>query len=245
MDIFDKPGLRYISHRGFRPLAPDNSLPGFAYAGILKQWAIETDVHMTADGILVCNHDATVDENYNGTGAIKAMTWSELSLLRLKTGNRVECFSDAQRRMPLFSEYLAICKKYNCVPFVEIKTDDAEAVVQAVRAAGFADHEVVMSSIALDRLVAVRRYTEDMFIHWIFAKPEGLEQLSALGNAGISWNYPNCRDCPEEKLRLAHDLGLKVCLRAGDTLEDVEYMQKLGLDYIPTNCMHGSGGAIC
>ena len=37
MEIFNRPGLLYISHRGFRPLAPDNSLPGFEYAGILKQ----------------------------------------------------------------------------------------------------------------------------------------------------------------------------------------------------------------
>ena len=45
--IFDKPGLHYVSHRGFRPLAPDNSLPSFEYAGLLRQWAIETDVQRT------------------------------------------------------------------------------------------------------------------------------------------------------------------------------------------------------
>ena len=83
MSIFDKPGLHYISHCGFRPLAPDNSLPGFEYAGILKQWAIETDVHMSADGVLVCNHNATVDASYDGNGSIREMTWSELSRLRL------------------------------------------------------------------------------------------------------------------------------------------------------------------
>ena len=70
MGIFNRPGLLYISHRGFRPLAPDNSLPGFEYAGILKQWAIETDVHISADGILVCNHDLTVDATYNGTACL-------------------------------------------------------------------------------------------------------------------------------------------------------------------------------
>ena len=238
MDIFDRPGLRYISHRGFRPLAPDNSLPGFEYAGILKQWAIETDVHMSADGVLVCNHNATVDAAYDGTGAIKDMTWAELSKLRLNGGNRIGCFTDAQKRMPLFAEYLAICRKYDAVPFVELKTDDAEAVVRAVREAGFEDSQVVMSSINLDWLAAVRKYSKDMFLHWIFAQEEELDRLCALGNAGLSWNYPNCRECPKEKIELAHAMGLKVCLRAGDDVEDVRYMQKLGLDYIPTNCMH-------
>ncbi len=238
MGIWDKSGLLYISHRGFRPLAPDNSLPGFEYAAILKQWAIETDVHMSADGVLVCNHDLSVDANYNGTGMIRDMTWAELSALRMKTGSRTECFTDAQLRMPLFYEYLAICKKYNCVPFIEMKTDRAEAIVQAVREAGFEDDQVVMSTANLDWLADVRSCSKDMFLHWIFAREDGLERLSALGNAGLSWNYPNCRECPKEKIQLAHDMGLKVCLRAGDNVEDVTYMQKLGLDYIPTNCMH-------
>ena len=238
MHIFEKPGMRYISHRGFRPLAPDNSLPGFAYAGILKQWAIETDVRMSADGVPVCNHDETVDGSYNGTGLIEAMTWSELSRLRINTGSRVGCFADPQLRMPLFAEYLAICKHYGCIPFIELKTDHVAQVIEAVRNAGFEDQAVVMSSGVLDRLVEVRRYTKDMFVHWIFARPEGLERLSALGNAGLSWDYPNCRECPKEKITLARELGLKLCLRAGDTVEDVRYMQQLGLDYIPTNCMH-------
>ena len=238
MGIWDYPGLRYISHRGFRPLAPDNSLPGFAYAGMLKQWAIETDVHMSADGVLVCNHNPTVDETYNGTGAIRDMTWAELSALRMKGGTRVECFPEAELRMPLFSEYLAICKKYGSVPFVELKTGHAEAVVQAIRDAGFTDDQVVMSTGELDWLVAVRECTDEMFLHWIFAKEEGLARLCALGNAGLAWNYPNCRECPRELIARTHDMGLKVCLRAGDNVEDVRYMQEIGLDYIPTNCMH-------
>ena len=238
MSIFDKPGLHYISHCGFRPLAPDNSLPGFEYAGILKQWAIETDVHMSADGVLVCNHNATVDASYDGNGSIREMTWSELSRLRLNSGNRIECFTDTQRRMPLFAEYLAICKKYRCVPFIEMKTENAEAIIRAVRKAGFRDDQVVISSTKLDWLVTVRKYSKSVFLHWIFAQEDGLDQLSALGNAGLSWNYTNCRECPKEKIELAHGMGLKVCLRAGDNVEDVKYMQELGLDYIPTNCMH-------
>ena len=140
--------------------------------------------------------------------------------------------------MPLFTEYLAICRKYGSIPFIEMKTDDAEAVVRVVRACGLADDQVVISSGNLDWLIAVREYSKDVFLHWIFAQEDGLDRLCALGNAGISWNYPNCRECPKEKIELAHNMGLKVCLRAGDNVEDVRYMRELGLDYIPTNCMH-------
>lgn len=105
--IFDRPrDARFISHRGFQPLAPANSLPSFAYAGRLGQWAIESDVRMTKDGVLVCCHDAVVDNTFNGTGAIADMTWAALSALRINKGNRLECFAEEYLRMPRFTEYL-------------------------------------------------------------------------------------------------------------------------------------------
>jgi len=236
--IFDRPGLHYVSHRGFRPLAPDNSLPGFACAGALGQWAIETDVHMSKDGVLVCCHNTTVDATFDGSGAIADMTWQELSQLRMNNGSRLECLEDAQKRMPLFSEYLSICKQYGSVPFIEVKTDDVLPVIRAVREAGFEDGEVVMSTAKLHRLAQTRKYTADMFVHWIFAREDQLDQLQCLGNAGLSWNIPDAFACPKEKIDLVHDLGMKVCLRAGDSVASVEHMISLGLDYIPTNCMH-------
>lgn len=230
--------LRYISHRGFQPMAPANSLPGFAYAGFLHQWAIETDVHLTKDGVMVCCHDNTVDGTCDGSGRIAEMTWKEISDLRMNKGNRLDCFTEEQKRMPLFSEYLAICKHYGSIPFIELKTDDAERVINAVRKAGLDDAGVVMSSSSLERLVETRRHTKEMFIHWIFAKEEQLEVLAGLGYAGLSWNIPDAFACPEEKITLAHEAGLKVCLRAADSVETVQHMLKLGLDYLPTNCMH-------
>lgn len=237
--IFDRPGLRYISHRGFRPMAPDNSLPGFELAGRLGQWAIETDVHISADGVPVCCHNETVAANFDGIGAIRDMTREQLRKLQMNAGPRLDQFTQEQKRMPLFSEYLAICRRFGSVPFIELKTDDVEPVIRAVHKAGFSDAEVVMSSTKLSRLVQTRKAAPDMFVHWIFAHEEQLEDLRSLGNAGLSWNIPNCCDCPKEKIDLVHRLGMKVCLRAADSAETVKYMTELGLDYLPTNCMHG------
>src|SRR5699024_12488647 len=83
----------FVSHRGYTPMAPENSLPGFAYAGLLGQWAIETDVHLTRDGVLVCCHDEAVDAMYDGTGAIADMTWEELSRHQLRSCSRLDCFA--------------------------------------------------------------------------------------------------------------------------------------------------------
>lgn len=230
--------IRYISHRGFQPMAPANSLPSFACAGALGQWAIETDIHLTRDGQPVCCHDECVGTAYDGQGLIAEMSWRELSGLRLRQGNRLACLADEEKRMPLMSEYLSICRRYGSVPFVELKTPDVEPVLRAVKQAGFDESEVIMSSVQLDWLRQVRAHAKRMFIHWIFADETRIDELAALGNAGLSWKIADCRDCPDEKIALAHDRGLKVCLRAGDSADDVAHMLRLGLDYIPTNCMH-------
>lgn len=230
---------RFVSHRGFQPLAPANSLPSFEYAGLLGQWAIETDVHMTRDGHLVCCHNTTVDATFNGTGAIKEMTLAECRALRMNVGNRLECLRDEQKVMPLFSEYLAICKKYGSVPFLELKTEDSEAVMRAVAQSGIEDECVVCSSGNIEYLKLARKAAPKVFMHLIFAKEDQVEEMARMGNAGLSWRINDPLARPVELIKLGHDAGLKVCLRAGDTVEAVETMLELGLDYIPSNCMHG------
>lgn len=241
--IFDHPQAadkpRYISHRGFQPLAPANSLPSFTYAGLFGQWAIETDVHLTRDDIPVCCHNDTVDETFDGCGAIRDMTWQELSGLRMNQGNRLACFSDSELRMPLFSEYLAICRRYGSIPFIELKTDDTKQILNAIHKAGFQDNEAVISSVRLERLKETRRHSRDIFIHWIFGDAEHMDELAGLGSCGMSWNDTDWAHFPKEKIDLCHKAGVKVCLRAGDSLAAVSHMLSLGLDYIPSNCMHG------
>ena len=242
--LFDTPHTaqypRFVSHRGFQPRAPANSLPGFEYSGLLRQWGIETDVHMTRDGHLVCCHNTTVDATFNGTGAIKDMTLKECRALRMNTGNRLECLTDDQKVMPLFSEYLAICKKYGCVPFLELKTHDSEAVMRAVEESGIGAEGVVVSSSWLEYLQTARKVSPKAFVHLIFAKEHEVEAMASMGNAGLSWRINDPLARPEAEIKMAKDAGLKVCLRAADSVEAVRVMMDLGLDYLPTNCMHAA-----
>ncbi len=241
--LFDTPHTlsapRYVSHRGFTPMAPENSLPGFTYAGLLGQWAIETDVHRTRDGVLVCNHNETTGEMYDGAACIRETAWAELEPLRIKAGNRADCFDGDALRMPLFREYLAICRRFHSVPFIELKTDDARPVIDAVREAGFEDGGVVMSATRLEWLLEARRLAPGLFIHHIFGNDAGMERLASLGNAGMSWRVDDPRARPADLIERTRRAGLRVCLRAADSIETVRVMLDLGLDYLPTNRMHG------
>lgn len=217
---------RLIAHRGYAVNAPPNSLAAFRAAGERGYWAIETDIRKTADGILVCCHDATIDSMYDGSGTIAAMRWEVLSRIPLRQDGS---------RMPLFREYLQICREYDAVPFIELKTGDVEQVLREALAV-FPAGRIVVSGTDLERLRQVRARDSSVFLHHIFSAPELLPQLCTLKPCGVSYNYPDACLCPQNLLAQTHALGIHVCLRAGDSTRSVRDMVAMGLDYIPTNC---------
>src|SRR5256885_7560810 len=52
-----KAGVRVYAHRGASRELPENTMPAFRRALELGADALETDLHATADGVLVTSHD--------------------------------------------------------------------------------------------------------------------------------------------------------------------------------------------
>jgi glycerophosphoryl diester phosphodiesterase len=82
-------------HRGARGLRPENTLPGFEAALASGANSLETDVHVTADGVPVLIHDKVLP---GGTRAIQTTLYREVAaadvpalrdLLRLVAGRDV------------------------------------------------------------------------------------------------------------------------------------------------------------
>ena len=57
-----------MAHRGNRVACPENTLASFRRALADGADLLETDLHLSSDGRLVCIHDATVDRTTNGKG---------------------------------------------------------------------------------------------------------------------------------------------------------------------------------
>jgi glycerophosphoryl diester phosphodiesterase len=69
--FLDSPGPVAIAHRGGADNAPENTLPAFADAIHLGYRHLETDVHLTRDGIVVAFHDPRLDRVTDATGVIE------------------------------------------------------------------------------------------------------------------------------------------------------------------------------
>jgi glycerophosphoryl diester phosphodiesterase len=70
-----------FAHRGGGKLRPEETLPAYENAAALGSHVLEADVHTTADGVVVCLHDATVDRTTDGQGKVHDLTLAELQAL--------------------------------------------------------------------------------------------------------------------------------------------------------------------
>ena len=82
--FLDHDGPIPFAHRGGAADAPENSMEAFDAAIGLGYRYLETDVHKTADGVVVAFHDDRLDRVTDRTGAIAELTWREVSAARIR-----------------------------------------------------------------------------------------------------------------------------------------------------------------
>src|SRR5829696_523522 len=74
-----------VAHRGGAAEQPENTMSAFAAAVGLGYRYVETDVHATADGVLLAFHDHTLDRVTDRTGDIAALPYEEVRRARVGT----------------------------------------------------------------------------------------------------------------------------------------------------------------
>ncbi len=67
-----------VAHRGATAAAAEHTLAAYRQAAAIGADAVECDVRMTRDGVLVCVHDRQIRHTSNGRGVVSAMPLAEL-----------------------------------------------------------------------------------------------------------------------------------------------------------------------
>lgn len=76
-----------MAHRGGGGEAPENSWSSLAHVRALGVRVMETDVHMSADGVAVLMHDPCVERVLDGRGWVRDLRWEELRVMRDAAGD--------------------------------------------------------------------------------------------------------------------------------------------------------------
>ncbi|KAJ4155620.1 hypothetical protein LMH87_000856 [Akanthomyces muscarius] len=118
-----------VAHRGYKAQWPENSLEGMRAAVQAGAHGIETDVHLTRDGVVVMSHDATLKRCYGVAKKIADCDWEYISTLRSLRSPHVG--------MPRLSDVLGLLaedgmQKTWCVLDIKID-DDADQLLSSMR----------------------------------------------------------------------------------------------------------------
>ncbi|MDX3234628.1 glycerophosphodiester phosphodiesterase [Streptomyces sp. ME03-5709C] len=140
----DSPAPIAFAHRGGTADGLENTAWAFRRALGLGYRYLETDVHLTADGVLVAFHDPSLDRVTDAHGRIADLPWSEVGRARVAGHEPVPRFEGLLEEFP--------DARWN----VDAKTDAAvEPLVEAVRRAGAWDR-VCVGSFSEARLARAR-----------------------------------------------------------------------------------------
>jgi glycerophosphoryl diester phosphodiesterase len=93
--FFDVERPVVIGHRGAAGERPENTLLSFETALDEGAQILESDIHVSRDGVPILLHDPTLERTTEGSGDARDHSWSELQ--RLDAGYR---FEDAEGRTP-------------------------------------------------------------------------------------------------------------------------------------------------
>jgi glycerophosphoryl diester phosphodiesterase len=162
LSLGNQPKPYVMAHRGASAVAPENTLAAFRRAIEDGAQVIETDLHLTRDGVFVCVHDATLERTTGESGVVADLTLAEVKRYRASCG-RAEF---AGERIPALEELTSILPPEVALA-LELKTDRflepevARRLVDQVRGAGVLERTVVLS-FHLERVLAVQRVAPEI-----------------------------------------------------------------------------------
>lgn len=228
------PVLR-VGHRGAKGHAPENTLASFGLALQMGVDAIETDVHLSADGEVIIIHDHTVDRTTNGQGFVKDLTTGQLKALDAGAwydarfaGERIltlrELLTWAKDRVPVAIEIKNGPIYY---PGIGAKTIALLREFDMLRQAMLIsfDHLVLRECKMIEPAVATG----------ILYAGRLVDAVGAARSAGADALHPNWAFVTPDLIQAAHAVGLAVSPWCPNDLPAIQALDKMGVDSIGTD----------
>ncbi|MFG2818536.1 glycerophosphodiester phosphodiesterase [Kitasatospora sp. NPDC048365] len=230
--FLDHPGPLAFAHRGGDLGRPENSLAAFEAAVALGYRYLETDVHATADGVLVAFHDSRLDRVTDRTGAVADLPWQAVRQARIGGTEPVPLLEDLLGAFP--------DARFN----IDVKAAPAVApLVEAVRRTAAWDR-VCVGGFSDRRLAAVRAAAGPRLATSLGPREVARLRLRSLAGpaAGRAPFAGICAQVPERQwgvpvvdrsfVRTAHRLGLQVHVWTVDDPTRIRALLDLGVDGI-------------
>ena len=221
-----------FAHRGGAGDWPENSMEAFAAAVEIGYAYIETDAHVTSDGVVIAFHDDLLDRVTDRQGLIAELPWAEVSQAKI----------DGRAPIPLLEDLLTTWPQLRVN--IDPKHDEVvEPLADLLSRTGSLDR-VCLGSFSDRRLERFRaRFGEEVCTSM---GPKAIAQFRA-SSFGLGRRVPagNCLQVPTHAGKLplvdrrfvarAHRSGLPVHVWTIDDPAEMDRLLELGVDGIMTD----------
>jgi glycerophosphoryl diester phosphodiesterase len=230
--FLDHPGPLAFAHRGGAIDCPENTMVAFERAVALGYRYLETDVHVTADGVLLAFHDDRLDRVTDRTGEIAALPYAEVAEARV----------DGQEPIPRLDELLG------SFPDARVNIDpkhdgSVDALIEVLRHTGAVDR-VCIGAFSGRRLRRLRAELGPELCTSLGPAEVATLRLDASRDRARRWPA-GCAQVPERArgltlvderfVRAAHRSGLQVHVWTVDDPDAMHRLLDLGVDGIMTD----------
>jgi glycerophosphoryl diester phosphodiesterase len=235
-----------FAHRGGGGEAPENTLPAFEAAVAMGYRYLETDVHLTNDGVLLAFHDSSLERLTDRAGRI-----GELSLAEIREADAGYSFSpDGGLSFPFRGTGVVVptleelLTRWDDVYInVDAKADDTVAPLIALVRRLNALNRVCIGSFSDRRVARIRALAGGRICSSMGQVATALA-YAASRTGRMPTFHADCLQVPQRWGRLrvdrrfvnaAHHAGLAMHVWTVDDEAEMEYLLDLGVDGIMTD----------
>jgi glycerophosphoryl diester phosphodiesterase len=241
--------IRAHGHRGARARLPENTIPGFEYAIGAGVDAIELDVAVTRDGVVVVSHDPApnreICQGPTPPAPIRTLTWSELR--RWDCGSRQNPAFPSQTpipgtRIPSLHEVFALSSRGQFDLHIETKifadhpeyapapAEFAELVLDCIRRHRL-ESRAVLLSFDFRTLHAMRALSPEIRLSALYEG--GADDFAGIAaRAGARIVSPEKSLVTAARVKAAHEAGLQVVAWTANTPDEWDAVAAAGVDAI-------------
>jgi glycerophosphoryl diester phosphodiesterase len=225
--FLDWKGPLPFAHRGGASDVPENTLLAFQYAVDMGYRYLETDVHVTSDGVLVAFHDDDLQRTCGIPGKISELPWSTVSTALV----------EGKAPIPMLEDLLGTFPEARVN--IDCKTNAAvDALIASLRRTNSLDRVCVAAFSDL-RLRRLRKAFGSALCSSLGPVELGLLRLGLLRHPpGLAAQVPVKEVITvvnRSFVERSHRLGLQVHVWTIDDAPEMERLLDLGVDGIMTD----------
>lgn len=225
-------GVLAFAHRGGTGTWPENTMPAFQHAVDLGYRYLETDVHLSADGILYAFHDDNLLKRTGVNAYIADLTAAEIDALLVDGVARIPRLTEILSTWPMAHLNIDTKSDASVVPLIELIR--AYNAIDRICVGSFVDRRVKLCRRELGpdlcTSMGQREVLRLIFASWGLADPKQLQ--AACAQIPLTYGLPVTTPAV---IRTAHEHGIQVHIWTIDETDEMNRLLDMGVDGIMTD----------